>query len=364
MANFIGTDGFNWFVGVVEDRNDPTKTGRLRVRVLGHHTSNKIDLPTEDLPWAMAVLPTTSPGISGLGQSPSFIVEGSWVFGYFRDENFQEPVILGTLPGLPSETGNPNKGFYDPNRRSTDEDEADYELSVYPRNINEPDVNRLAVNDEEKPAASLVQRQAARLENIPTADVDAVGNVAASDTDTWSEPEISYKAVYPLNHVFESESGHIKEIDDTPGAERIHERHRTGTSTEMRPNGDLVTLVKNDNYSITGNNNKAYIAGDSDITIDGRHKIYINKNGQSNNNYDIQIGPNANINIQVDTGNINLVTKQGNINMEVANDYNVNVQGDYNLNVKGNKSENIEGNKTSNTTGAVIHRGQTIDLNP
>jgi len=66
----------------------------------------------------------------------------------------------------------------------------------------------------------------------------------------------------------------------------------------------------------------------------------------------------------VDTGNINLVTKQGNINMEVANDYNVNVQGNYNLNVKGNKSENIEGSKTSNTSGAVIHRGQTIDLNP
>ena len=32
--------------------------------------------------------------------------------------------------------------------------------------------------------------------------------------------------------------------------------------------------------------------------------------------------------------------------------------------VGGNTLETIEGTKTSNTTGAVIHRGKTIDLNP
>ena len=29
---FMGMDGFVWFTGVVEDRNDPSKLGRVKVR--------------------------------------------------------------------------------------------------------------------------------------------------------------------------------------------------------------------------------------------------------------------------------------------------------------------------------------------
>ena len=85
MQNFLGQDGFIWFVGVVEDRADPKHLGRCRVRALGYHTADKIALPTEDLPWAMPMLPITSSGISGIGQSPLGLVEGSWVLGFFRD---------------------------------------------------------------------------------------------------------------------------------------------------------------------------------------------------------------------------------------------------------------------------------------
>ena len=109
---FLGISEFKWFIGVVEDRHDPEKLGRLRVRCLGIHTSDKNKIATADLPWASVTLPTTASGISGLGQSPSFIVEGSWVWGYFRDDSKQEPVILGTLPGRPAELGNTEVGFY------------------------------------------------------------------------------------------------------------------------------------------------------------------------------------------------------------------------------------------------------------
>ena len=44
--NFLGKNNFIWFNGVVEDRNDPQKLGRLRVRCVGIHTDNKDDLPT------------------------------------------------------------------------------------------------------------------------------------------------------------------------------------------------------------------------------------------------------------------------------------------------------------------------------
>ena len=45
MENFQGQDGFVWFTGVVEDRNDPTKLGRVRVRCVGYHTDNKTARP-------------------------------------------------------------------------------------------------------------------------------------------------------------------------------------------------------------------------------------------------------------------------------------------------------------------------------
>ena len=69
---FMGKDGFNWFVGVVEDRNDPQKAGRVKVRCVGHHTEDIQDIPTADLPWASVMKPVTAGGNSGIGFSPHF----------------------------------------------------------------------------------------------------------------------------------------------------------------------------------------------------------------------------------------------------------------------------------------------------
>ena len=40
-------DGFIWFTGVVEDRNDPSKIGRVRVRIVGHNTDDKLKIPNK-----------------------------------------------------------------------------------------------------------------------------------------------------------------------------------------------------------------------------------------------------------------------------------------------------------------------------
>jgi hypothetical protein len=355
--NYMGLGGFFYFFGVVEDRNDPLKTGRLRVRIVGVHTQDKLALPTTDLPWALCVLPITASGISGIGFSATGLLEGSWVFGFFRDGHFrQEPVILGSLPGRPIEEANTAKGFYDPN-------------GVYPRYVNEPDVNRLAVNNGEKPHPSLAIRNEQIITGIATADYNSMLNAAgeptqASDGSTWDQPANPYAASYPYNHVYESESGHIQEFDDTPNAERIHIRHRTGTSTELSPNGTRTDIIKGDQYTITSGDNQVYIQGKSDTTINGRHKLYINKNGQTNNHYDIEIGPGANINIQVDNGDINLHTLNGRLNLNSGGDTNLKVGGSLTIDVAGNLVQNVEGNTTENTSGSVIVRGATIDLNP
>ena len=353
---FIGLGGFLWFSGVVEDRNDPNKVGRVRVRALGHHTSNKTILPTADLPWAHTMLPSTSAGISGLGQSATGLVEGSWVLGYFRDGNErQEMIIMGTLPGVPAELSQ-SSGFYDPN-------------GIYPKYKDEPDTNRLAVNNIDKPHLALTLRTATRINGIATADFNAFPNadgssVIASDGDTFDQPAIPYNASYPYNNVFESESGHLMEYDDTLSNERIHQRHRTGTSYEIDSQGNKVEIIKGESYRLLSNKEQVQITGNSDITIDGRHKLYINKSNTANNHYDIQIGAGASINIQVDSGDVNIHTIQGRINMNAGGDYNLKVGGNYTVEVAGNTLETIEGTKTSNTTGAVTHRGSTIDLNP
>ena len=51
----MGLDGFTWFVGVVEDRNDPDQLGRVRVRCVGLHTEDRTQLPTDDLPWELTL---------------------------------------------------------------------------------------------------------------------------------------------------------------------------------------------------------------------------------------------------------------------------------------------------------------------
>jgi len=354
---FLGFNGFIWFVGVVEGRNDPTYTGRLKVRALGHHTGNKEILPTADLPWAHVMLPVTAAGITGLGQSPSGLVEGSWVLGYFRDGNTrQEPVILGSLPGRPSELANTSKGFYDPN-------------GVYPKYKDEPDVNRLAVNNEDNPHLALTLRQSTRITGVATADFNPTtaadgSTIEGSDGDTFDQPAIPYSAAYPYNHVYESESGHIREYDDTTGNERIHERHRTGTSYEIDASGNKVEIIKGESYRLLSSKEQVAISGDSDISIDGRHKIYINKSNTANNHYDIQVGTGANVNIQVDSGDVNIVTVQGKMNLNSGGDFNLKVAGNMTVDVLGNKTETIEGTKVSNTTGTVTHRGSRIDLNP
>lgn len=98
IHKIFNKDGFNWWIGVVEDRMDPEKLGRIRVRIFGYHTDDKASLPTKDLPWALPIQPITSAAISGIGSSPLGPVEGTWVIGFFLDgEDCQQPAVFGTI---------------------------------------------------------------------------------------------------------------------------------------------------------------------------------------------------------------------------------------------------------------------------
>ena len=396
MSEFMGKNGFQWFVGVVEDRQDPQTLGRLRVRCLGYHTEDLEKLKTADLPWAHVMNPITSATVSGLGQSPLGAVEGTWVVGFFQDgSDAQQPIIIGTLPGVPSELPDvgAKKGFMDAVN------------GAYPKYKNETDVNRLAVNSkisapqgttEDNPHSTLTIRRADRTVGIGRADFDPVDIARANtgavivdgdDGTNFSEPEIPYAAQYPHNHVYESESGHIREIDDTPNAERIHERHISGTGYEIHPEGDKVTRVKKDNYDLIYGQQYAHIRGSQSTTVNGGVKVFVNASGAGAEapgrnetvqkfHYTIQVGANANVNIQVDKGDVNVVASDGDINMKSGKDINIEATNAFRVKattfdaeIQGAWNEKVEGDNTKTgkditiTGNTITATGDPINLN-
>jgi len=383
MKNFMGKDGFQWFVGVVEDRNDPKTLGRVRVRCLGYHTEDLIKLPTSDLPWAHPMNPITSATVSGIGQTPLGVVEGTWVVGFFTDgPTAQQPVIMGTLPGVPSNL--PTQVKADGKGVFNGKGFQDYLYGAYPK-YTETDVNRLAVNEkiesegfseESNPHSTLTQRRATRDLAIGTAMIDGVVDGVApfpGDLDNdikgqWNQPEIPYNATYPRNHVFESESGHLREIDDTLDNERIHERHMSGTGYEIDSNGNKVTKVVSDNYNIISNDDYCHIIGNSRHTIDKGLRVRVNSKGEAGNNYNIEVGQGSNVNVEVNGGNINLTTintgnDAGDININASRNLNVQVGNDMNVNVIGNSIENVGKKKDEFVVLNNTKTGKRIDLN-
>ena len=276
-VQFMGLDGFVWFVGVVEDRlNDPSKLGRVRVRCLGYHTEDKNLLPTEDLPWAHVMHPVTDPSMQGMGNTPSFLVEGSWVIGFFRDAiEKQQPIIIGSLPGKPNNLPDYKKGFNDP--RSPYSEQPEYALDPvygpYPvdgidttmpsgHKLRISDTNRLAQGESSETHKSLKKRRKNRQTSVQTATQPYLSTVSdeavQEDRKSFDEPhprDIDYNledgddygvyrsGLYPYNHVFESESGHITEVDDTPGGERTFRSHSSGTYEEVIADGTKTCLL-------------------------------------------------------------------------------------------------------------------------
>jgi len=296
--DFAGKNDFVWFVGHIEDRKDPIKLGRVRVRCVGWHAADKMYLPTNMLPWAIVLYPPNN-------INPYAPKEGDMVFGFFADSmSAQVPIIIATFPSIPLKAANIQEAYSDP--RTSNELKASprnpankkyntdgtgivitekTQASNYPLNLDEPTTSRLARNDSDTITKTFIQeRKDNKVSGIPTV------------TTTWNEPETKYGAVYPYNNVMETESGHIVEYDDTPGKERIHIAHRNGSFTEWYPDGDRVEKITKDKYSIVMKDDNVYIMGKCNITVQGNAEIYVKKNAsvKIDGNVDVTVGGNYN----------------------------------------------------------------------
>jgi hypothetical protein len=368
---------FVWWQGVVEDRKDPLKLGRCRVRILGYHTDNKIDgegIPTEHLPWAYPSQPITSAAMNGIGTTPLGAVEGTWVFGFFRDgKAAQEPVMTGTFGGIPEAVSNPSKGFNDPN--------GTYPLSTH---LNEPDTNRLArgggaitvplkgslktKSSEDSP--SLDHKRKTRQMGVPMAEaaeldasIENTGNRSLYLETEWNEPNPRYGGVkdssteylasveitslYPHNHVRMSESGHVEEWDDTKTAERLHKFHKSGTFEEIQPDGTKVVKIVSNDYEITLGSKAVLINGTCNVTIGGDCRMLYQGDLVQEVQGDYHLHVRGEKRTKIYGNDVTEVISdrktviKGSDDLKVGGESYLNVSGDRQVVIKGEKSETV-----------------------
>lgn len=317
---------FVWWFGVVEGRGDPLQIGRVRVRIYSWHSPDKIRVPIEALQWAEVVSPITSAALGDVGQSPSGLLEGSWVIGFFKDgTEAQQPMVLGSLSGIPDAYPDFNQGFSDPNQK-------------YPYRIQEPDINRLS------------RGGAHQVLEYMRAHVD----------DLTNEPATQYRSQYPHNHVRQTESGHIEEWDDTPNYERIHRLHRSGSREEIHPDGTRVTRTVANNYTITYGSDFVRVRGNVNVYVDGNCSLYTRGNfdHQVDGNYTITTGGSFQVNVGAEgsilaTNDLNLES-QANIDLKAKSDTNADVGGEFLFTNNGDAAsptlrDALENNPVSNT---------------
>lgn len=336
-----------WFTGVVEDRQDPLQLGRVRVRIFGLHTDDTTKIGTEDLPWANVMMPVNSASISGVGITPTGLVEGSWVAGFFADgENAQDPIIMGSLPGKSTQQLSELKAFKDPN-------------SSYPRWFNETDVSRNARFDTWRNTPAYATRYSSLVSGVETATPPKLDTTQLDkstsyyERKTWSEPEPrnGIGGYYPFVHTYETESGIVREYDDTPSQSRIHEYHPSGTFYEIYPDGKRSFKVVGDNFEVVIGAENILVRGSRNITIEGDAKQLVK------GDYTLEVSGNYNLKVHGERN-----TKIGfNDNLEVVGNSNTNVKEshiyrvgkDQTLLVDNNKTESIGGKSTLTCTGAA-----------
>jgi hypothetical protein len=217
------TTPFILFRGVVEDNNDPLQIGRVRVRIYGLHTSNNENssekfefVRTVDLPWAEVM---GSFGlVGGVGLS-HVLRQGTWVWVILENNDPNKPIVMGTITGVNSTSSSgkaaSGEGFFDPS-------------GVYPHD----------------------SRKTEPLKDNGTSP----GEIKSRSNRSDMHPKMDTN--YRTNIILETESGHLIELEDTPGGERIKISHKTGSFLYIDKDGNFwFRGVKDLNFDIENNVN-------------------------------------------------------------------------------------------------------------
>lgn len=168
----------------------------------------------------------------------------------------------------------------------------------------------------------MTQRTDEELEKWPKKqDEWKVGSKTVDKKKKWQLPS-SANTQYNKNRVTQTRAGHLLEVDDSEGAERIRVVHKSGSFVEMRPDGSVQYRANKDKYEV--------VAGESNMRVQGVINIHVSGDG----------------------------------NIKVGGDCNAEVSGNFKGTVGGNWDMKVAGSTTLDTSGAVVIKGSTINLNP
>jgi len=227
--------------------------------------------------------------------------------------------------------------------------------------LKEPTTNRLARGvrgntDTSDPRVSgivfekMENRKAGQME-IPTAD-----------GKSWSEPPIPWQAIYPYNHVHQTESGHIIEMDDTPNFERLHWYHRTGTFTEIHPVGIKVDKIVNNYYNIILGAKYTHIEASDYTTVDGSQENYIlgNRTDKIDGDYNVAI-KRGRFNVNNTLGAINLIA--GKMTLRASETLTLSANNVIIEKKSARSSETTTGDEKKTVGGKLTHQTGAYSLN-
>ena len=305
---FLGKN-FVWWIGEVEDRNDPLRLGRVRVRCFGWHTTDKELLPAKALPWANVVMPATAPATSSSG-----LTRGVWVFGFFMDGNkAQRPVVIGHLPGY--RFGSPGESELPRAARG----EADY-----------------------LPPGDVLRDGTVLEEVVVDPNDEQPDDPKTGQVNKWSEPARPTDADYPTAMIQAHESGTYTQI---AGSGRYTVQTNNGSYIEIDAGGNGKWKVITDNYEIVGGSKYVNVAGTVNMTVKGN--VVNNIEGSLVENI---------------TGN---VTRNitGTLTETVTGAVEQTYEATKTESVTGAVTENYSASQTTSASGAVKITGATIDLN-
>jgi len=107
-SNYIGKDGFSWWIGMVAKKDTWEKgsqfsnqgdwAARCKVRIVGYHSFDGDILADDDLPWAQILLDPSFGSIQGGIGGTINLKGGETCFGFFLDgDDGQQPVVIGLL---------------------------------------------------------------------------------------------------------------------------------------------------------------------------------------------------------------------------------------------------------------------------
>lgn len=345
--NFMGLDSFVWWFGIVENRQDPLGLGRVQVRIYGWHTASLSDIPSENLPWASMVFSVNDRVFS----TPR---EDDVVFGFFADgRSGQFPVVMGIVPGYFTQPPNTGEGFNDlrpqstlvnapkhPVSRTYNTDgsgitigEANTANSQVLESLRHPNADELDQN-----SISGVTRYQNLANTVITArKTNLDKNIYSANNFRWSEPYPAFNPLYPYNQANETESGHVFELDDTPGSERIHIAHRSGSYVEWVPTGTKVEKITKSNYQIVMADDYLHVMGKVAITIDAdclikcNGDVILEAGGKLSSNIagDVNFSIGGGFNVFANSINlesqedITLITNSGNIDLDSSGNLNL-----------------------------------------